>query len=178
MAFVSRYKKLAASGNNKPQIVTGIARELLGFAGPIAAQLNCSRKTVWAKSLVPLRSNTGVRRGAHGRRTLRTFTRYGPVPDLAFSVRGSSRRITTVRFRLADVIVINRRTCPSLRVVLLLMLLLRHLLLQHFLIAFTWALVTLDKVAPYQKLNFAASCTTRFGTLGLVEVIVPNALPP
>jgi len=34
----TRFKKLAATGKNKPQIVTAIARELLGFAWAIAVQ--------------------------------------------------------------------------------------------------------------------------------------------
>lgn len=34
----TRYKKLAAAGKNKPQIVTAIARELLGFAWAIAVE--------------------------------------------------------------------------------------------------------------------------------------------
>lgn len=34
----TRYKKLAANGKNKPQIVTAIARELLGFAWAIAVE--------------------------------------------------------------------------------------------------------------------------------------------
>ena len=34
----TRYKKLAAAGKNKPQIVTAIARELLGFAWAIAVK--------------------------------------------------------------------------------------------------------------------------------------------
>ena len=34
----TRYKKLAAHGKNKPQIVTAIARELLGFAWAIALE--------------------------------------------------------------------------------------------------------------------------------------------
>ena len=33
----SRYKKLAAKGKNKPQIVTAIGRELLGFIWAIAS---------------------------------------------------------------------------------------------------------------------------------------------
>lgn len=35
----ARYRKLAAHGKNKPQIVTAIARELLGFAWAIAAEI-------------------------------------------------------------------------------------------------------------------------------------------
>jgi len=35
----TRYKKLAANGKNKPQIVTAIARELLGFAWAIAVEI-------------------------------------------------------------------------------------------------------------------------------------------
>jgi transposase len=35
----TRYKKLAANGKNKPQVVTAIARELLGFMWAIAAEL-------------------------------------------------------------------------------------------------------------------------------------------
>jgi hypothetical protein len=34
----SRYKKLAASGKNKPQIVTAVGRELLGFVWAIAVK--------------------------------------------------------------------------------------------------------------------------------------------
>lgn len=34
----TRYKKVAAKGKNKPQIVTAIARELLGFAWAIAIE--------------------------------------------------------------------------------------------------------------------------------------------
>jgi hypothetical protein len=34
----TRYKKLAAKGKNKPQIVTAIARELLGFAWAIGIE--------------------------------------------------------------------------------------------------------------------------------------------
>ena len=34
----TRYKKLAAAGKNKPQIVTALARELLGFAWGIAIE--------------------------------------------------------------------------------------------------------------------------------------------
>jgi len=35
----TRYKKLAAGGKNKPQIVTAIARELLGFLWAIAVKV-------------------------------------------------------------------------------------------------------------------------------------------
>src|SRR6516164_5134093 len=42
------------------------------------------------------------------RRTLLCFVRYG-LAQFAFSVRGSSRRIMTMRFRPADIRVINRR---------------------------------------------------------------------
>jgi transposase len=34
----TRYKKLAAKGKNKPQIVTAIGRELLGFIWAIAVR--------------------------------------------------------------------------------------------------------------------------------------------
>jgi hypothetical protein len=47
-------------------------------------------------------------------RTLRPSRRYGLAPELASLVRGSSRRITIVRFRPADIRVINRRTRSSL----------------------------------------------------------------
>jgi hypothetical protein len=41
------------------------------------------------------------------------FMRYGPRPQLARLVRGSSRRIMTMRFRPANIRVINRRVCSS-----------------------------------------------------------------
>jgi hypothetical protein len=40
--------------------------------------------------------------------------RYGLRPQPAILVRGSSRRIMTMRFRLADIRVINRRVTPGL----------------------------------------------------------------
>jgi hypothetical protein len=39
------------------------------------------------------------------------FVRHGVLTQPAFSVRGSSRRIMTMRFRPADIRVINRRIC-------------------------------------------------------------------
>ena len=52
---------------------------------------------------------TGQRRTE--RRILQPFMRYGFSPEPASLVRGSSRRITIVRFRPADIRVINRRIC-------------------------------------------------------------------
>jgi hypothetical protein len=46
------------------------------------------------------------------RRILLSFVRYGFTTQPAFSVRGSSRRIMTMRFRPADIRVINRRKMP------------------------------------------------------------------
>src|SRR5689334_1222501 len=46
------------------------------------------------------------------RRILLTFVRYGFPTQPASSVRGSSRRIMTMRFRPADIRVINRRKLP------------------------------------------------------------------
>ena len=46
------------------------------------------------------------------RRILQRFVRYGFSTQPAFSVRGSSRRIMTMRFRPADIRVINRRKLP------------------------------------------------------------------
>src|ERR1700758_3711741 len=43
------------------------------------------------------------------RRILLRSVRYGPQTQPAFSVRGSSRRIMTMRFRPADIRLINRR---------------------------------------------------------------------
>jgi transposase len=40
----SRYKKLAASGKNKPQIVTAVGREWLGFIWAIAVQTEAKFK--------------------------------------------------------------------------------------------------------------------------------------
>src|SRR5262249_9993366 len=49
--------------------------------------------------------------GRTERRILLRFVRYGVSTQPAFSVRGSSRRITIMRFRPADIRVINRRIC-------------------------------------------------------------------
>src|SRR5215467_6869285 len=46
------------------------------------------------------------------RRILLCFVRYGFTTQPASSVRGSSRRIMTMRFRPADIRVINRRKSP------------------------------------------------------------------
>jgi hypothetical protein len=59
--------------------------------------------------------------------------RYGFAPELASLVRGSSRRITIVRFRPADIRVINRRIRSSLPPVLLLTHKLPEILLRVFL---------------------------------------------
>jgi hypothetical protein len=50
--------------------------------------------------------------GCTARRILQCSVRSGPWTQFAFSVRGSSRRIMTMRFRPADIRVINRRICP------------------------------------------------------------------
>src|SRR5918911_2417418 len=50
-------------------------------------------------------------RGRTERRILLRFVRYGVTTQPASSVRGSSRRIMTMRFRPADIRVINRRIC-------------------------------------------------------------------
>ena len=49
--------------------------------------------------------------GLTERRILQSFMRYGLRTQPASLVRGSSRRITIVRFRPADIRVINRRIC-------------------------------------------------------------------
>jgi len=46
------------------------------------------------------------------RRILLTSVRYGFATQPASSVRGSSRRIMTMRFRPADIRLINRRKLP------------------------------------------------------------------
>ena len=56
---------------------------------------------------------TETARGRTERTTLRFFVRYGACNQRASSVRGSSRRITIMRFRPADIRVINRRICLS-----------------------------------------------------------------
>ena len=48
-------------------------------------------------------------RGRTERRILLCFVRYGLITQPASSVRGSSRRITIMRFRPADIRAINRR---------------------------------------------------------------------
>ena len=59
-----------------------------------------------------------TQRGRTERRILLFFVRYGLITQPASSVRGSSRRITIMRFRPADIRVINRRICLSPRYLL------------------------------------------------------------
>ena len=53
----------------------------------------------------------GSGREAHGKENPRTFYEVGLRTEPAPLVRGSSRRITIMRFRPADIRVINRRIC-------------------------------------------------------------------
>jgi transposase len=41
----SRYKKLSAAGKNKPQVVTAIGRELLGFIWAIGLKTETRHRT-------------------------------------------------------------------------------------------------------------------------------------
>jgi len=51
----------------------------------------------------------GSGREAHGKENPRKFYAVGFAPNPRFLVRGSSRRITIMRFRPANIRVINRR---------------------------------------------------------------------
>jgi hypothetical protein len=51
----------------------------------------------------------GSGRGVHGKENPRTFYAVGLQTEPALLVRGSSRRITIMRFRPANIRVINRR---------------------------------------------------------------------
>ena len=51
----------------------------------------------------------GSGRGVHGKENPRKFYAVGLRPEPALIVRGSSRRITIMRFRPANIRVINRR---------------------------------------------------------------------
>jgi len=85
-------------------------------------------------------------RGLTERRILLPFMRYGSIAQPASLVRGSSRRITIVRFRPADIRVINRRICLSSCC-----LLCRPSLRRIERKTQPGVNVTLDRVAPYQK---------------------------
>jgi hypothetical protein len=69
------------------------------------ADLVCDAFPDW-RATVPV---TGP--GRTKRRILLFFMRYGVTTQPASLVRGSSRRITIMRFRPADIRVINRRIC-------------------------------------------------------------------
>ena len=113
-----RYKAFAARGKNKNQIVTAFGRELLGFIWAIAVKdrtaaeaRSSSLKT--ATRDVFLDSSADDSAGPTKRRTLLCSMRNGLRPQPARLVRGSSRRIMSMRFRPANIRVINRRASSS-----------------------------------------------------------------
>src|SRR3954451_10317297 len=63
------------------------------------------------KTLMPVAAQVAERENT-ARRILLRSVRYGRKTQPAFSVRGSSRRIMTMRFRPADIRLINRRKMP------------------------------------------------------------------
>ena len=110
-----RYKALSARGKNKNQIVTAVGRELLGFIWAIGVEtekqhklavggINETRMFYWTAE--PMTAQ-GPRKGEPSSASMR----YGLRPQPARLVRGSSRRIMTMRFRPANIRVINRRVC-------------------------------------------------------------------
>ena len=96
---------------------------------PQKSKINRSGKLPEKDPLHSLQAAPAAGVGLAARRILVCFVRYGFAPKLASSVRGSSRRITIMRFRPADIRVINRRTCLSLPPVLLAVFMLLEVLL-------------------------------------------------
>jgi hypothetical protein len=144
------------------------------WTGPVGVAQNYSPTREWTnliqlpRSLAATASQAMTGREHTKRRILRSFMRSGLDTQPAFLVRGSSRRITIVRFQPADIRVIHRRhrfsSCHSLG----------------------WPSpsppaktswnFTLDKVAPYQKMYFNPNWITRSvwrKPKSLAEVILP-----
>ena len=102
-----RYRTLVAKGKNNNQVITAVGRELLGSSGPSPGRSN-------GRCPSPRRRKIGQRRGDGSRsggekENPPLFYAAGVRPQPARLVRGSSRRIMTMRFRPANIRVINRR---------------------------------------------------------------------
>ena len=110
-----RYQAFAARGKNKNQIVTALGRELLGFVWAIAVHTEAQHQpgTGSLNRDVSLDSSADDSAGPTKRRTLLTFYAERSPAQPAPLVRGSSRRIMSMRFRPANIRVINRRVCSS-----------------------------------------------------------------
>ena len=123
----ARYRTLTARGKSKQQVVTAVGRELLGFIWAIGTTVEAEAGRTRPVAASP------IRRTGHGmtvaverqtnRRTLVAFYAAGLQAGSARLVRGSSRRMTTMRSRPAYIRVINRRrsrsvatdmTCPKI----------------------------------------------------------------
>src|SRR3954470_22217313 len=126
--------EFADARSYRGMLVTSIAGNCWASPGPSPSKPNHNRsgKPPEKRLLHVLAAAPVAGEGLTARRTLLTFMRYGLAPELASLVRGSSRRITIVRFRPADIRVINRRTCSSLPPVLLLIYTLPEILLRAF----------------------------------------------
>ena len=113
----ARYRTLTARGKSKQQVVTAVGRELLGFIWAIGTTVEAEAGRTRPVAASP------IRRTGHGmtvaverqtnRRTLVAFYAAGLQAGSARLVRGSSRRMTTMRSRPAYIRVINRRRSRS-----------------------------------------------------------------
>ena len=112
-----RYTALMARGKHKNQVVTALARELLGFPvgdrGPYRSAIQNSEGSLTfvnsCRTAAPIPAE-GPRKGEPSSR----IVRYGLKAQPALSeVRGGSRRIMFLRFRPAYISVINRRASSS-----------------------------------------------------------------
>ena len=113
-----RYKAMSARGKNKNQIVTALGRELLGFIWAIATGVEKQQKARPQRlkqtdgSGFPT-AEPGTAQGTRKGEPSSCSMRNGLRPQPARLVRGSSRRIMAMRFRPANIRVINRRESSS-----------------------------------------------------------------
>ena len=107
----ARYRALTGRGKSKQQVITAMGRELLGFLWAIGVHVARLETRQAARGLTERgreRSN-GDGREAHGKENPRLTYAAGLRARPALLVRGRSRRITIMRFRPANIRVINRR---------------------------------------------------------------------
>jgi hypothetical protein len=112
-----RYRKLLAKGKNKGVVVTAIGRELLGFIWAMGIKVEARQKESLqraAQSEFVLKSkrkggSVGSGREVHGKENPRKRYVEGLRTEPTSLVRGSSRRITIMRLRPANIRVINPR---------------------------------------------------------------------
>jgi hypothetical protein len=108
----ARYRTLLGRGKCQQQVVTAVGRELLGFIWAIGVTVEREQQKTSASMVAWADERAGSNDAAEGHTERRILDRpyaVGLRAEPAPLVRGSSRRITIMRFRPANIRVINRR---------------------------------------------------------------------